>query len=177
MKRGHGFARQQAWDKAAAEYQRALAGFPDADALIAAGAVLINLKLLPEALAVLQHANQAKPNDLGTLEKLASVQAQLSYPADAAQTHVAIGNLQTQQGNTDQAVETWKRASNLDAFESRSASKAGRNLPGSKQPQNGSDRMDRGRSHLPQTRRLGQSGPAFAWRRSRSTRATPTRLD
>ena len=117
MKRGHGFARQQAWDKAAAEYQRALAEFPeDADALIAAGAVLINLKLLPEALAVLQHANQAKPNDLGTLEKLASVQAQLSYPADAAQTHVAIGNLQAQQGNTDQAVETWKRASTLDTF-------------------------------------------------------------
>src|SRR5512137_2705222 len=89
MKRGHGFARQQAWDKAAAEYQRALAEFPeDADALIAAGAVLINLRLLPEALAVLQHANQAKPNDLGTMEKLADVQAQLSYPADAAQTYV-----------------------------------------------------------------------------------------
>jgi tetratricopeptide (TPR) repeat protein len=116
MKRGHGFARQQAWDKAAAEYQRALAEFPeDADALIAAGAVLINLKLLPEALAVLQHANQARPNDLLTMERLADVQAQLSYPADAAQTYAAIGNLLAEQGNTDQAVETWKRASNLDA--------------------------------------------------------------
>ena len=162
MKRGHGFARQQAWDKAAAEYQRALAEFPeDADALIAAGAVLINLKLLPEALAVLQHANQAKPNDLGTMEKLASVQAQLSYPADAAQTHVAIGNLQAQQGNTDQAVETWKRASNLDAFNLEAHQKLAETYQAQNNPKAGSDRMDHGRSHLPQTRRLGQSSPAL----------------
>jgi tetratricopeptide (TPR) repeat protein len=114
IKRGHALARQRAWDKAIVEYRRALAEFPDdLSALAAAASVLINLKRLPDALAVLQHACQLKPDEVATLAKLADVQAQTNKLSDAAQTYAALGDLHSQQGRTDQAVDAWTRASQL----------------------------------------------------------------
>ena len=70
IKRGHALARQQAWDKAIVEYRRALAEFPnDLSALTAAASVLIKLKRLPDALTVLQHACQLKPDEVATLKE------------------------------------------------------------------------------------------------------------
>lgn len=115
MKRGHNFARQQAWDKAIVEFQRALAEFPDDhNALAATATALINLERWSEALPVLEHAYQLKPDDLPTVEKLASVQEQLSKAADAAQSYASLGELYEQQGNAEQALEIWARASQLD---------------------------------------------------------------
>lgn len=115
IKRGHAFARQQAWDKAIVEYRRALAEFPDdLGALVAAASVSVNLKRLPDALTMLQHANQIKLNDLTILDRLADVQAQLSRLSEAARTYAALGDLHSQQGNTDQAMGAWTRASQLD---------------------------------------------------------------
>ncbi len=52
MKRGQGFARNQAWDKAIVEFQRALAEFPDdQNALAATVTALMNLNRLPDALS------------------------------------------------------------------------------------------------------------------------------
>ena len=114
IKRGNAFARQQAWDKAAAEYQRASTEFPDKlNVLVAAGTALANCKRLPDALAVFQRVLQLKPDDLTTLERIANVQEQMSKLADAAQTYAAIGDLYSQQGNTDQAVDIWTRAGRL----------------------------------------------------------------
>ncbi len=115
VKRGNAFARQQAWDKAAAEYQRALAEFPDhLGVLVAAGTSLANLKRLPEALAALQRASQIKPDNLATLDKIANVQEQMGKPADAAQTYTALGDLYSRQGNSDQAVDAWARGGRQD---------------------------------------------------------------
>jgi len=114
IKRGNAFARQQAWDKAAAEYQRASNEFPDnLNVLVAAGTALANCKRLPDALAVFQRVLQLKPDDLTTLERIANVQEQMSKLADAAQTYAAMGDLYSQQGNTDQAVDIWTRAGRL----------------------------------------------------------------
>jgi len=114
IKRGNAFARQQAWDKAAVEFQRASAEFPDnLNVLVAAGTALANCKRLPDALAAFQRALQLKPDDLATLERIANVQEQMNKLADAAQTYAAVGDLYSRQGNTDQAVDAWTRASRL----------------------------------------------------------------
>ncbi len=115
MKRGQSFARQQAWDKAIVEFQRALAEFPDdQNALAATATALINLERWSEALPVLEHAYQLKPDDFATVEKLSGVQEQLGKAADAAQSYASLGALYEQQGNADQALEIWSRASQLD---------------------------------------------------------------
>lgn len=115
IKRGHVLARQQAWDKAIAEYRRALAEFPDdMGALAAAASAFVKLKRLPDALTMLQHIYQLKPDDLTTLDRLANVQTQLSKLSEAARTYAALGDLHFQQGNTDQAIDAWTRASQLD---------------------------------------------------------------
>jgi tetratricopeptide (TPR) repeat protein len=115
IRRGHAFARQQGWDKAIVEYRRALAEFPDdLSALAGAASACVKLKRLPEALSMLQRANQLKPDDLNTLGRLADVQAQMSKLSEAARTYAALGDLHSQQGNTDQAMDAWTRASQLD---------------------------------------------------------------
>jgi len=115
MKRGQGFARQHAWDKAAAEFQRALAEYPDDQtALAAASLALINAKRWPDALTVLEHAHQVYPEDLATLDQLAGVQEQLGNFTASAQSRNQMGVLYTQKDNADQAVAQWTRASQLD---------------------------------------------------------------
>jgi len=115
IRRGHAFARQQGWDKAIVEYRRALAEFPDdLGALVAAASVSVNLKRLPDALTMLQHAYQIKQDDLTILGRLADVQAQMSKLSEAARTYATLGELHSQQGNTDQAMDAWTRASQLD---------------------------------------------------------------
>ena len=115
MKRGQSFARQQAWDRAIIEFQRALGEFPDdQNALSATAAVLINLSRLPDALAVLQHAYDLKPDDIKILERLASVQEQLGKTKESAQSYVSLGDLYEQQSNTEQAIGQWTHASQLD---------------------------------------------------------------
>jgi tetratricopeptide (TPR) repeat protein len=115
MKRGQGLARQQAWDKALVEFQRALNEFPDdANALAAATTALINLKRWADAAVVLQHARQVQPGDIATLEKLASVWEQLNKPADAAEVYASTGDLYEQQAHIEQAIERWARAGQLD---------------------------------------------------------------
>jgi tetratricopeptide (TPR) repeat protein len=115
LKRGNAFARQKAWDKAAAEYQRALAEFPDdLKVLVAAGSALVSAKQLHTALEVFQHLRQLKPDDTATLEKIADLQERLRNLSDAAQTYIALGDLKAQQGKIDQAVDIWLRASQLD---------------------------------------------------------------
>ena len=115
MKRGQGLARQQAWDRALVEFQRALNEFPDdANALAATTTALINLKRWADAAVVLQYARQVQPDDIVTLERLASVLEQLNKPADAAEVYASMGDLYEQQANIEQAIERWARASQFD---------------------------------------------------------------
>jgi tetratricopeptide (TPR) repeat protein len=115
MKRGHGFARQRAWDKAAVEFQRALAEYPDDQvALAAASLALINAKRWAEALTVVEHAHQVFPEDTATLEQLANVQEQLGNLPAAAQSRSQLGELYTRQDKADQAIAQWTRASQYD---------------------------------------------------------------
>jgi tetratricopeptide (TPR) repeat protein len=65
-------------------------------------------------LEVFQHLRQLKPDDPTTLEKIADLQERLHNLSDAAQTYVALGDLQAHQGKRDQAVDTWLHASQLD---------------------------------------------------------------
>jgi tetratricopeptide (TPR) repeat protein len=108
MKRGQSFARNQAWDKAAVEFQRALAEFPDdQNALSAAVTAFINLNRPSEALIVVQHAWEIKPDDAALLAQLTDLQEQTNNLPAAAQSYTTLGDLYWQQGNLSQATDSW----------------------------------------------------------------------
>ena len=114
MKRGQGFARNQAWDRAAVEFQRALAEFPDdQNALSAATAAFINLNHLSDALIVVQHAWEVKPDDTALLKQLADLQERTNALPAAAKSYAALGDLFSQQGSLNQASDSWARASQI----------------------------------------------------------------
>lgn len=114
MKRGQGFARNQAWDKAMVEFQRALAEFPDdQNALTVTVTALINLNRLPDALIVAQHAWEAKPDDAALLVRLADLQERANNLPAAAKSCTALGDLYSQQSNLDKAVDSWARGSRI----------------------------------------------------------------
>ncbi len=114
MKRGQAYARSQAWEKATVEFQRALAEFPDdQNALAAAATALINLNRLPDALIVVQHAWEVKPDDTTLLGRLADLQERTNDMAAAAKSCAALGELYSQQGSLDKAVDSWAHASQL----------------------------------------------------------------
>jgi tetratricopeptide (TPR) repeat protein len=124
MKRGQGHVRQKAWDKAAVEFQRALAEFPDdMQALGAAAAALINLNRPADALLVLGHAHQVSPDDAATLEQLASLQEQMGKPLEAAQSRAGLAELFARQPSApaERVIEQWARACQLapDSIELR----------------------------------------------------------
>jgi tetratricopeptide (TPR) repeat protein len=114
MKRGQGFARNQAWDKAIVEFQRALAEFPDdQNALAMTVTALVSLNRLPDALTVAQHAWQVQPDDTALLEKLADLQERTNDLPAAAKSCTALGDQYLQQGHLDKAVDSWSRASRI----------------------------------------------------------------
>jgi tetratricopeptide (TPR) repeat protein len=115
LKRGNQFVWDKAWDKAIAEYEAALAEFPnDPIALASAGLVYTQLKRLEDALAAYRQANQSQPNDPAIISRLGEVQERLGLTDEAISAYLALGDLFSGRQAADKAIQYWEHIVQLD---------------------------------------------------------------
>ncbi len=116
MNEGHSAAWDQAWDKAAAAYNKALAEFPDnPKALTSLGLALFELGKYDESLKAYQRAARATPDDPVPLEKIAQISEHLGDLKQAIQTSLKAAELYIKRQESDKALENWLRVTQLDA--------------------------------------------------------------
>lgn len=114
MKRASTYAWDKQWNKAIAEYKRALAEFPDdLSALVGLGLAYFESHQLEEALSTYQKASQLTPDDPLAWERVADVQERLGRLNEAAETYMAMANIYVERKTMDKAIETWLRATRL----------------------------------------------------------------
>jgi tetratricopeptide (TPR) repeat protein len=114
MKRASNYAWDKQWNRAIAEYKRALAEFPDdLTALVSLGMAYFESRQLEKALSTYQKASQLTPDDPLAWERVADVQERLGRLDAAAETYVAMANIYVEQRAMDKAIETWLRATRL----------------------------------------------------------------
>jgi tetratricopeptide (TPR) repeat protein len=110
MRRGTNYAWDRQWEKAVAEYQRAIAEFPDeAPAYTALGQALVHAGRVEEALGVYQRAARLTPADPLALARVAELQEQLGNVAGAVQTWSHTADLHLRRRAVDPAVQVWQR--------------------------------------------------------------------
>ncbi len=115
MNEGHSAAWDQAWDKAAAAYQRALAEIPNnPKALTSLGLALFELQKYDEALKVYQQAAKATSDDPLPLEKIALISERLGDLKQAVQTSLKAAELYIKRQESEKALENWVRVTQLD---------------------------------------------------------------
>jgi len=114
LKRADGHAEKQEWNKAIAQYQLALAEFPDdVAALTGVGLAYLKTQQLESALAAYQWARQGGADDARVLERLADVQERLRRLEDAADTYVGLAEHALREREIERAIHSWKRAIQL----------------------------------------------------------------
>ena len=115
IKKGHNAAWDGKWAKAATEYRRALAEFPD-DVNIQSSLAhaLEELGQWESALREYQHLAQAQPRDPVLLARVAALLQKLQRPAEAAGTYVQAADLYAAIKLTSRAIEAWRKAAELE---------------------------------------------------------------
>jgi len=115
MNEGHSAAWDQAWEKAAGAYKRALAEFPDnPKALTSLGLALFELQKYKESLDVYQQAARITPDDPLPLEKIAQLSERLGDLKTAIQASLKTAELYIKRQEAEKAVENWARVIQLD---------------------------------------------------------------
>ncbi len=115
MSQGHSAAWDQQWEKAVEAYQRALAEFPDSpQALTSLGLALVQLQRYDEALKAYQQAARAAPEDPIPWERVGQLQERLGELQKAVQAFWKAADLYVKSGDTNKAIENWKRITVLD---------------------------------------------------------------
>jgi tetratricopeptide (TPR) repeat protein len=115
MNEGHSAAWDQAWEKAAAAYQKALAAIPDnPKALTSLGLALFELQKYDEALKVYQKAAKVTPDDPLPLEKIALISERLGDLKQAVQTSLKAAEFYIKRQESEKALENWLRVTQLD---------------------------------------------------------------
>jgi tetratricopeptide (TPR) repeat protein len=115
IKKGHNAAWDGQWVKAAAEYRRALAEFPD-DVNIRSSLAhaLEELGQWESALREYQHLAQVAPRDPAPLARVAALLEKLRRSAEAAGVYVQVADLYIATKLTNKAIEAWRRAMELE---------------------------------------------------------------
>ncbi len=109
MRRGTNFAWDKQWDKAIAEYRRAVSEFPEeAPAYVALGQALVQAGRVGDALEVYQRAARLTPDDPSAVARVAELQEQLGDVAGAARTWLHAADLHLRRKAVDSAVIVWQ---------------------------------------------------------------------
>ncbi len=114
MKKAANYAWDQEWEKAIAEYERALKEFPqDLTALIGLGLAHLESRHLEEALEIYQEISQLTPDDPDALSRMADIQERLGHLEEAADTYINVAEIYLQHQAMDKAIDTWSKATRL----------------------------------------------------------------
>ncbi|MBP8000486.1 MAG: tetratricopeptide repeat protein [Chloroflexi bacterium] len=116
LERGHSYGWDQRWEEAIREFEKALKEFSNEPAPYAGlGMAFYELKRYEPALENYKKAARLSQGDIMYLQRVAQLQEQLKRHKDAAQTYLAIGEVQLRRRLLEEAVENWNRAVFLDA--------------------------------------------------------------
>jgi tetratricopeptide (TPR) repeat protein len=114
MRRGTNYAWDRQWNKAIAEYELAIAEFPDeAPAYVALGQALVYAGRTQEALKVYQRAARSTPDDPLALERVAELQEQLGDIAGSVRTWLHTADVHLNQRSVDAAIQVWQHVLEL----------------------------------------------------------------
>lgn len=115
VKKGHNAAWDRQWSKAAAEYRRALAEFPDDISIRSSLAhALEELGQWESALREYQHLAQAQPRDPAPLARVAALLEKLRRLSEAAGAYIQVADLYAAAKLTSKAIEAWRKAAELE---------------------------------------------------------------
>ena len=115
IKKGHNAAWDGQWAKAATEYRRALAEFPDDVSIRSSLAhALEELGQWESALREYQHLAQTAPRDPAPLARVAALLEKLRRTAEAAGVYVQVADLYIATKLTNKAIEAWRKAMELE---------------------------------------------------------------
>ncbi|MBM3128729.1 MAG: tetratricopeptide repeat protein [Chloroflexi bacterium] len=113
--KGHNAAWDGQWNKAAAEYRRALNEFPDdASVRLSLTHALEELGQWESALREYQHLAQAQPRDPAPLARVAALLEKLRRVPEAAGAYVQVADLYLATKLTSKAIEAWRKAAELE---------------------------------------------------------------
>lgn len=114
MRKAANYAWDREWEKAIAEYERALKAFPkDLTALTGLGLAHLESRNLEEALKLCQKVGQLTPDDPDALSRIADIQERLGRLEEAADTYMAVAEIYLQRQARDKAIDTWSKATRL----------------------------------------------------------------
>jgi tetratricopeptide (TPR) repeat protein len=116
IKKGHNAAWDRQWQKAVAEYRRALAEFPnDATVRLSLAHALEESGQLESALREYQHLAEDQPHDPAPLNRVAEVLVKMRRPGEAAATYLSIAEMYVNQRlKSKEAIAAWKKATELE---------------------------------------------------------------
>ncbi|HLA06524.1 MAG TPA: tetratricopeptide repeat protein [Anaerolineales bacterium] len=115
MNEGHSAAWDQEWNKAAAEYRKALQEIPDQPkALNSLGLALFQLGEFDEAQQIYKRVAQIVPQDPVPMEKLAQLLERTGHLKEAIESAAKAAELFLNQRDVDKAMENWVRVTTLD---------------------------------------------------------------
>lgn len=114
MNEGHSAAWDQAWDRAAGYYRRALEYIPaHPQALASLGLALYELQKYEEALKIYLQAARLVPEDPIPVEKIAQLYEQLGRSDNAYTASIQAAELYLKNRDVHKAIENWERALRL----------------------------------------------------------------
>lgn len=115
IRKGHNAAWDGKWNHAIAEYQRALAEFPeDATVHLSLAHAQEEAGQLENALHECRIASKFQPHDPQPLVRAANLQEKLKLLSEAAGTYLAIADIYVSQKAMTKAVEMWQRSAALE---------------------------------------------------------------
>ncbi|MGB3716255.1 MAG: tetratricopeptide repeat protein [Candidatus Promineifilaceae bacterium] len=115
IRRGHSYSWDQLWPDAIREFEQASQEAPSEPSPYAGlGMAYFELGELENSLENYKLAARFSKGDMIYLKHVADVQERLGQVRDAAQTYMAIGEIQLRRKRLDEAVGNWLRAARLD---------------------------------------------------------------
>ena len=114
MTHGDKFSAQGQWVEAMKAYRYALGEFPNnAAAVIGFGKAGLSSGNVEIARKAFQQALKINPANLEALANMADIHERTGQLDAAAETFLRIGNVYSSQGNLDEAIDSWTRATKL----------------------------------------------------------------
>lgn len=115
IRRGHSYSWDQLWSDAIREFEQASQEAPSEPTPYAGlGMAYFELGEFNKSLENYKLAARYSKGDMIYLKHVADVQERLGQSKDAAQTYMAIGEIQLRSKKLDEAVANWLRAARLD---------------------------------------------------------------
>ncbi len=117
IRRGHSYSWDQLWPDAIREFEQASEEAPaEPTSYAGLGMAYYELGEMEKSLDNYKLAARYSKGDMIYLKHVADVQERLGQVKDAAQTYMAIGEIQLRRRRLDEAVANWLRAARLDPY-------------------------------------------------------------